>query len=49
LKGHAESLYVDGKIPQKGYTDPSEIEWVYAEALCDPGEYPQFLDDSAAA
>ena len=48
-KGHAESLYVDGKVPQKGYTEPAEIEWVYAEALCDPGEYPQFLDDSAAA
>lgn len=29
--------------------EPDDIEWVYAEELCDPGEYPQFLDDSAAA
>lgn len=49
LKGSAHSLYPDGEIPQKGYIDPSEVEWVYAEELCDPGEYPQFLDNSAAA
>jgi hypothetical protein len=48
-KRHAESLYWNGVIPDslKGLTTPEEIEWVGAEELCDPGEFPQFLDDSA--
>jgi hypothetical protein len=49
LNGHKFSLYQDGVVPQKGYVEPDDIEWVYAEELCDPGEFPQFLDDSAAA
>ena len=40
FKGNSHSLYPDGEIPQKGYIDPQEVEWVYAEELCDPGEYP---------
>lgn len=40
LQGHAESLYVGGVVPQKGYVEPEDIEWVYAEELCDRGEYP---------
>ena len=27
MKGHKMSLYKDGKIPQKGYTEPADIEW----------------------
>lgn len=49
LKKHALSIYQEGVVPQKGMVDPNDIEWVYAEELCDPGEFPQFLDDSAAA
>jgi len=26
-KGNRMSLYKDGKVPQKGYTEPNEIEW----------------------
>jgi hypothetical protein len=40
LKGSAFSLYQEGEVPQKGYVEPSEIEWVYSEELCDPGEFP---------
>jgi hypothetical protein len=36
--GHKFALYKDGKVPQKGYPEPSECKWVFAEALCDPGE-----------
>lgn len=49
VDGHRFSLYKDGKIPAKGFTKPSEIEWAYAETLCDPGEVPQFVDDGAAS
>lgn len=49
--GNARSLYASsgGEPPQKGYIEPEKVEWVFAEKLCDPGEYPQFLDDSASA
>ena len=47
--GHANSLYCNGVIPQKGYTEPDDIKWVYAEELCDPGEIPQFVDDGAGS
>jgi hypothetical protein len=49
VRGHRFSLYKDGQVPEKGYTEPEEIEWVYADALCDPGETPQFVDDGAAS
>jgi len=26
-KGNRMCLYKDGKVPQKGYTEPNEIEW----------------------
>jgi len=48
-RGHRFSLYKDGNVPQKGYKIPEEIEWVFAEELCDPGETPQFVDDGAAS
>jgi hypothetical protein len=31
-------LYKDGNPPQKGYVTPEEVEWVFGEELCDPGE-----------
>jgi len=49
VRGHRFSLYKDGQVPQKGYIEPEEIEWVFAEDLCDPGEKPQFVDDGAAS
>lgn len=26
--------------PPKGYPDPLEVDWVFAEKLCKPGEFP---------
>lgn len=49
LKGSAFSLYQDGEVPLKGYVEPNDIEWVYPDELCAPGNTPQFLEDSAAA
>jgi len=49
IRGHRFSLYKDGNVPAKGYTDPNDIEWAQAEELCDPGETPQFVDDGAAS
>lgn len=47
--GASECMYDQGKIPQKGYPEPMNCEWVWAEELCDPGEIPQFVDDGAAS
>lgn len=49
IKGHRFSMYKDGNVPQKGYAEPEEVEWVYSEELCDPGEKPQFVDDGASS
>jgi len=49
VDGHKCSLYKNGRLPAKGFTKPDDIEWAYAETLCDPGEVPQFVDDGAAS
>ena len=49
IRGHRFSMYKDGTVPQKGYKEPEEVEWVFAEQLCDPGEVPQFVDDGASS
>lgn len=48
-KGHKFSIYKNGEPSVKGMKDPSEIEWVFGEALCDPGETPQFVDDGVGS
>jgi len=48
-RGHKFSLYKTGEPSVKGMKDPSEIEWVFAEELCDPGEFPQFVNDGVAS
>jgi len=35
LDGHRLALYKDGVVPQKGYPEPSECEWAFAEELCE--------------
>jgi hypothetical protein len=32
------SLYKDGKVPQKGYTEPREIEWNNIKDIISKGE-----------
>jgi len=49
--GHILSLYkkID-EVPQKGYKEPSEIEWAFGEDLCAAGGKPlQFVDDGVAS
>lgn len=41
------SLYKDGKVPQKGYTEPKEIDWVNIKAITEKGTKAQFVDDGA--
>jgi len=31
VKGSAFAMYKTGEIPRKGYADPLEVEWVFAE------------------
>lgn len=33
------SLYKDGKIPQKGYNEPSEIEWKNIRDIVQKGNH----------
>lgn len=47
-EGSRFAMYKTGEIPRKGYPNPKKVEWVFAEALCDPGEVPQFVDDGVA-
>lgn len=47
--GSANSLYIGGVVPQKGYVEPSEISWVYADELCEKGQTPKFILGGAAA
>jgi hypothetical protein len=49
LDGSKFALYKDGNIPQKGYPEPSDVRWAFAEELCDPGEKVQFVDDGVGA
>mmetsp|Transcript_6749 Transcript_6749/g.10850 ORF Transcript_6749/g.10850 Transcript_6749/m.10850 type:complete len:155 (-) Transcript_6749:394-858(-) len=49
IDGCRFALYKNGEIPRKGYHDPKEVDWVYADTLCDPGEVPQFVDDGVAS
>ena len=41
------SLYKNGEIPKKGYPEPAEVDWVWAETLSE--KPPQFVDDGAAS
>ena len=41
--GHNCCLYKTGEVPQKGYVEPDDIEWVFAEELSK--ETPQFIDN----
>lgn len=47
IKGNKMSLYKDGKIPQKGYNEPSEIEWDNIRDIVQKGNVAQFVDDGA--
>lgn len=31
------SIYKDGKIPQKGYTEPADIEWDFIKDIIPKG------------
>lgn len=31
--GNSYGLYCDGKPPEKGYTDPEDVEWTYVDDL----------------
>ena len=42
------AMYKNG-VPPKGYPDPANCEWVNAEDLCKPGQFPQFVDDGVAS
>ena len=33
MKGHRSALYKDGTVPQKGYAEPEEVEWVPIEEI----------------
>jgi hypothetical protein len=37
INGSANSLYIKGVVPKKGYVEPSEISWKYAHDLCEKG------------
>lgn len=39
-KGNEHSLYKNGVLPQKGYPEPNEIEWLSSDNLCEPGTKP---------
>ena len=48
LEGSKKAMYKTGESP-KGYPEPNECEWVYADKLCNAGEFPQFVDDGVAS
>lgn len=37
VEGSSLSMYKTGTVPRKGYAEPREVDWVFAEALCQPG------------
>jgi calpain, invertebrate len=44
------ALYKTGEIPRKGYADPKDVEFIYADELCEPkGLIAQFVDDGVAS
>jgi hypothetical protein len=44
------TLYKTGEIPRKGYADPREVEFAWAEELCaHKGVKPQFVDDGVSS
>mmetsp|Transcript_34836 Transcript_34836/g.53486 ORF Transcript_34836/g.53486 Transcript_34836/m.53486 type:complete len:305 (+) Transcript_34836:1100-2014(+) len=47
--GSKAAMYKTGEPPRKGYPEGKEVEWVFAESLCDEGEIPQFVDDGVAS
>lgn len=46
-EGNRFSLYKNGEVPRKGYPDPRNVDWLYAEDIC--GADAQFIDDGAAS
>lgn len=53
LDGSRFSLYKYGSVPQKGYPEPSDVMWSFAETICELNkegkQVPQFVDDGAGA
>lgn len=45
--GGAMAMYKTGEAPRKGYTKPSQVEWVHADKLAKAP--PQFVDDGVAS
>lgn len=41
-------MYKTGE-PPKGYPDPAQCEWVYAESLCSQDQSPQFVDHGVSS
>ena len=37
--GNRFSLYKTGEVPRRGYPEPRNVEWVYAENLVDDAEF----------
>jgi hypothetical protein len=48
-KGNNLALYKTGEVPRKGLPEPKNVEWVFADQLCNPGQSPQFVDDGVAS
>jgi len=48
VKGHRFSLYTNGEVPQKGYPDPNEVEWVDADTLAEDGS-AEFVKGGASS
>jgi hypothetical protein len=36
-KGNCFALYKTGEVPRKGLPEPKNVEWVFADQLCNPG------------
>ena len=41
------SIYKNGEIPRKGYPDPKNIEWVFADQLC--SQPAKFIDNGVSS
>lgn len=46
--GAKMAMYKTGE-PPKGYPEAANCDWVTADALCKPGQFPQFVDDGVAS
>lgn len=48
-------MYKTGEVPRKGYTEPKDVDWVYAQDLTDIDKKTgkripvQFVDDGVAS